>query len=138
MATNFAQLNRGWNADPNAPHPNVEVNGDVVDLCFRSNSFQFPEYAHGQLIRILFRGVWRFGFSDLNDEGWYRGQCRFTFIAPSWGQFYEVSGDLILVQCEVDWRYLSDRPQPDSRHFLFYFRDNTFECDATSWKRQDQ
>jgi hypothetical protein len=25
-----------------------------------------------------------------NDEGWYLGQCRFSKVAPTWGEFYHV------------------------------------------------
>ena len=83
-----------------------------------------------------------------NDEGWYRGQCRFSRLAPAWGEFYEVRGDLLLdfvpdpeefrshgVQLEprpLRWVTIGE-PGVTSRHFLFYLRDQTFECDATDW-----
>jgi len=133
MVTSFIQLNHGWNAEPNAPFPEVQVTGSSVILEFLANPFQFPAFVSGQRIRIAFHGVWRFGFSSVNDEGWYRGQCRFSRIAPRWGEFYELSGDLKLEHCEVEWRYLAEQAAPGTRHFLFYFRDETFECDATSW-----
>jgi hypothetical protein len=31
-----------------------------------------------------------------------------------------------------DWKVLRNGP-PASRHFLFYFRDETFECMAADW-----
>jgi hypothetical protein len=68
-----------------------------------------------------------------NDEGWYRGQCRFSRLAPSWGEFYEVAGDLLLSKCPNDWRYVSQEPGRALRHFLFYLRDETFECDARAY-----
>ena len=67
-----------------------------------------------------------------NDEGWYRGQCRFSGIAPAWGEFYEVTGDLKLTAID-DWRVV-DHDQPAGRHFLFYLRDETFECEADGWR----
>ena len=134
MESNFTKLNVGWNADPNVPLPEAQAEGDTVILEFRANPYQYPSFAVGERIRVLFRGVWRYGFSTLNDEGWYLGQCRFGKRAPKWGEFYEVSGDLMLDGCEVEWEYLSDEHRPGTRHFLFYFRDYTFECDASSWE----
>ena len=60
-----------------------------------------------------------------------RGQCRFGATPREWGDFYEVRGDL-LVASEDDWQILNE-PVADSRHFLFYLRDDTFECDADDW-----
>jgi hypothetical protein len=134
MVTHFVRLNHGWNAHPNAPFPETRVAGDSVTLDFFANPFRFPTFVDRQRIRVVFQGVWRYGFSPVNDEGWYLGQCRFSGLAPGWREFYELSGDLKLDQCEVEWRYLSEQQAPGLRHFLFYLRDEAFECDATSWQ----
>ena len=42
----------------------------------------------------------------------------------------EFDGDLLLDRCK--WVELGP-PVPLSRHYLFYFRDETFECDAVDW-----
>jgi hypothetical protein len=135
MATQFSQLNHGWNAQPNTPFPKSHLDGDSVVLEFFANPYQFPDFHDGQTIRLVFSGVWRYGFSDVNDEGWYRGQCRFSGIAPNWGEFYEVSGDLEPERCGVEWRYVTEQPTGPLHRYLFYFRDETFECDAASWQR---
>jgi hypothetical protein len=135
MTTHFKQLNHGWNAHPNAPHLAVEVKDSAVTLSFLSNPYQFPEFVAGQIIRLRFIDVWRYAIGDINDEGWYRGQCRFSRSAPSWGEFYEVSGDLMLEQFDTEWHTVSALPAKGLRHFLFYFRDENFECDAVSWER---
>jgi hypothetical protein len=135
MTTTFTQLNHGSNADPNAPHPEVAADENSVLLSFLANSYQFSNFVHGQIIRLRFIDVWRYAISDVNDEGWYRGQCRFSNLAPSWGEFYEVAGDLRLDQFDAEWNIISEVPTVDLRHFLFYFRDETFECDAVAWER---
>ena len=135
MATYFTQLNQGWNAEPNAPHIDVGVDGSTVILSFQANPYQFPEFVQGQIIRLRFIDVWRYAIGDVNDEGWYRGQCRFSNLAPSWGEFYEVSGDLKFDQLNAEWHIISESPGRSFRHFLFYFRDENFECDAVSWER---
>jgi hypothetical protein len=135
MATRFTQLNHGWNAEPNAPHIDVRVDGTAVILSFLANPFQFSEFVNGQIIRLRFIEVWRYAIGDINDEGWYLGQCRFSKLAPTWGEFYEVSGDLRLDQFDAEWQLVSESPAQSLRHFLFYFRDENFECDAVSWER---
>jgi hypothetical protein len=135
METRFVQLNHGWNAEPNAPFPEAHVDGHSVVLEFVANSFQFKDFVHGQKIQLLFHDAWRYGFSSVNDEGWYLGQCRFSGVAPEWGEFYEVSGDLRENVCPVDWQHLAGGPSSNLHRYLFYFRDATFECDAASWER---
>ncbi len=135
MRTQFTQLNHGWNAQPNAPHINVTVEGPTLSLSFFANLYQFPDFVDGHIIRLRFTDVWRYAIGDVNDEGWYRGQCRFSGIAPAWGEFYEVEGDLLLDQFDADWHVITDRPAENLKHYLFYFRDENFECDALSWER---
>jgi hypothetical protein len=130
MNTSFIKLNEDWNAEPNAPRPTVSRAGNDVVLEFRLNAFrfkQFPESARG---RIVFRNCWRYRLGGTNDEGWYMGQCRFSKVAPAWGEFYEVKGDLKLECSPEGWVVLGPEPQSAVRHFLFYMRDQTFECDA--------
>jgi len=130
MATRFRQLNEGWNAEPNDPDPNVEIDGGNVVLTFLANSFQFPGFAEDQ--RLRFRNARRYRLGPTNDEDWYRGKCRFSGEAPAWGEFYEVSGDLKLEESPNDWE-LVGITAPAGRHFLFYLRDQTFECEAEDW-----
>jgi len=44
-----------------------------------------------------------------------------------------VEGDLRLAECPADWVEVRQPPY-ESRHFLFYLKDETFECDASDWK----
>jgi len=131
--TTFHQLNHGWNAEPNAPEPKVEVQAGDVVVTFLLNPFQFPQFSPDDLGRIRFLSCLRYRLGATNDEGWYRGQCRFSNLAPRWGEFYEVKGDLRLGECPDDWVKVS-QAAGHARHFLFYFRDETFECDAEDWR----
>jgi len=131
--TTFRQLNDGWNAEPNAPDPKVTIEGQDVIVSFRMNPFQFPEFGSEDVGRIRFVSCQRYRLGETNDEGWYLGQCRFSKRAPNWGEFYEVGGDLRLEECSDDWVTVGSARQM-SRHFLFYFRDDTFECDALDWE----
>jgi hypothetical protein len=136
VVTRFQQLNDGWNAEPNAPDPAIELRGDEVVLAFFANPFQFPRFSEEQRLRLHFTNARRYRLGPTNDEGWHRGQCRFSGAAPRWGEFYEVSGDLKLDRCPADWRVIRDSAQP-SRHYLFYLRDQTFECEADHWSLEE-
>ena len=127
--TSFTRLKDGWNAEPNAPDPKIRVEGTDLVLSFRMNRRQYPEYTEGDVGELRFERCSRHRPGATNDEGWHMGRCRFSGIAPVWGEFYEVSGDLRLGQCPDDWNQLAE-PSAASRHFLFYLRDDTFECDA--------
>jgi hypothetical protein len=130
--TAFKKLTVDWNAEPNAPTPQITLWDRDVVLSFYLNSFAFPQFKEGDVGQLRFRNCWRYRFGPTNDEGWRRGQCRFSKIAPGWGEFYEVSGDLLLELCPPDWKEVSWK-EDTQKHCLFYFRDGQFECDAESW-----
>ena len=151
MTTTFTKLNNGWNAAPNGDDPHVSIEGTDLVFEFLLNELQYPEYKKAEKGILRFHGCWRYRLSETNDEGWYRGQCRFSRLAPEWGYFYEVHGDLLLdaapnpeafydVQRKVhfdtfslDWITIG-KQGVSSHHFLFYLRDQTFECDASAWE----
>ena len=132
MSTTFHQLNKNWNAEPNSPNPKVEWQGDDLKLTFLMNSYQCSEFDKNNIGEIIFTDCSRFRLGTLNDEGWYRGQGRFADIPHQWGEFYEVFGDLRLDSFSDDWN--THVPDVARRsHYLFYFRDEDFECDARCW-----
>ena len=150
MATKFIKLNENWNAEPNAPDPRVSVSEKDVVLEFLMNEFLYPQFKNAEKGILRFLNCWRYRLGSTNDEGWYRGQCRFSRLAPAWGEFYEVKGDLLLDAKPDPKAFYSEKfgvqltPSPlkwvtlnneanSSRHFLFYLRDETFECDAADW-----
>ena len=133
METSFTRLNDGWNAEPNVPIPRVSVDGNDVVVTFILNFHRYKRFLEGQQAFLRFHECWRYRLGATNDEGWDRGQCRFSRMAPEWGEFYEVSGDLRLEATTEPWRDGPATSAHPSKHFLFYFRDETFECDAASW-----
>ena len=133
--THFEKLNHGWNAEPNAPYPEIRVENQVLTLTFYLNPWAFPDVTPGDLGELTFVSCWRYRLGPTNDEGWWMRQCRFSFLAPEWGEFYKVSGNLRLDSLPPD-AWLLNPPgtiSKPSHHFLFYFRDETFECDAEDW-----
>ena len=132
MSPTFIKLNHGWNAEPNAPAPVVSIGESSVVLRFDLNHFVFKDVSVDDAGCLAFTGCSRYRLGPTNDDGWWLGQCRYSGIAPSWGDFYEISGDDPLLDQPDDWRVV--RPDVESsRHFLFYLRDHTFECMAHEW-----
>jgi|GEM_PF-1017497 len=129
MKPRFHQLNEGWNAEPYTPNPVIEIQGQDLVLKFLVNAFQFAEFEEGEIGVLRFVRCERYRLGPTNDDGWYSGQCRFSKLAPEWGEFYMVQGDAALLEAPQDWQIISPSTG-GGRHFLFYFRDNTFECVA--------
>jgi hypothetical protein len=131
--TTFTKLTTDWNAEPNCPEPSTAVEGDLLVVSFYLNPYRYQQFADGDWARLEFQRCWRYRCGPTNDEGWYQGQCRFSGLAPEWGHFYEVRGDLLEDRLKDQWNAGPATPAAASRHFLFYFRDDTFECDAGDW-----
>ena len=135
--TTFVQLNQGWNADPNAPEPTVLVDGSTVLVSFGVNAFQFAQFAEGDRAVLRFEDCQRYRLGATNDEGWYSGKCRFSRLAPAWGEFFHVSGDSSLLLEPSDWVFVAPSSMDEPhQHYLFYFKDGTFECVASKWAVQ--
>jgi len=132
---NFTKLNTSYDAEPNAPDPEVTVHGSEVSVYFYLNPFIWDDVEEEDKAVLVFHDVYKYAVTSLNDEGWYLGQCRFSQELP-WGNFYLLDGS--------NWQ--SDFPDGEQvidtalanelelQHYLFYFRDETFECVANSYE----
>ncbi|MDU0372423.1 hypothetical protein ACFPAF_18625 [Hymenobacter endophyticus] len=132
----YQQLNHNWNADPNAPSPHLTVSGQIVQLEFYLNAFQFEQFQEGDKACLAFRNCHKYSFTSLNDEGYYNGQHRYKNHQLPWGYFYE-----LLTDWEVDFpqgAFILERAAGSTQlhHFIFFLRDMTFECVAESWNIQ--
>ena len=128
----FVRLNEGWNADPSCPEPELEVSGDEITLRFAPDSSRRGPRGEHDAVELRFHGCSHYRLSYPNDEGWYRGQCRYSSLAPEWGQFYKIIGEDPFRYDALGWKEVEGVPEA-SRHFLFYMREDTFECIADDW-----
>jgi len=134
MSIEFLHLNPDWNAEPNAPYESVSIDnyGRLV-LEFLANPWAYDGYDEEEKIKLIFTDPEKYRLGETNDEGWYSGQCRFGKLAPKWGEFYQIVGSNENVKSANDWMLLSKHNS--SNHYLFYLRDNTFECIANSYEK---
>lgn len=99
----FRKLNEAW-AEPNAPWPRVTVLGDDILLRFLLNPFRFTSFAEEDEGILRFNNFAQYRLGATNDEGWSRGQCRYSKLAPSWGEFYEIAGPDPHLMDPTDWK----------------------------------
>jgi hypothetical protein len=123
----FKRLNDTWNAEPNAPAPRVAVSGTSVRLTFILNpwAYEAKEEEEGCLT-FQHCSAWRLGAT--NDEGWFAGQCRYSNVAPAWGEFYELLDEDDQRLKPTDWHELGPLTS-EQRHFLFYLRVLRYRVD---------
>ena len=117
LGTTFKKLNEDWDVEAGAPEPSVRTDESGLTLTFflrSSLNSRLREYDRGE---IFFPNCWRYRLGYPNDEGWDRGHCRFRCWAPAWGDFYEVTGDL-LDNAVKDWVSVKPTRLESSRHFL--------------------
>ncbi len=130
------KLNKDWDAEPNAPMPKVSVSADTnnIFLEFFLNSFIHDNVDEEDLGVLEFINCYMYRLGPTNDEGFYKGQCRFSNSGVVWGDFYQIKDsnwqedfpdDRIIVNSTINPNHL--------HHYLFYFRDETFECIAESY-----
>ena len=130
----FEQINKDWNAEPNAPEVEISVVGNDVIVEFFLNAFLFETYNEGDKAILTFRDCSQYRYGSPNEEGFYiHNQSRYKQFGVKWGEFYVIH--------DSDWKSnfpnpieVSSQPLDELKHFLFYFRDGTFECIAKSYE----
>jgi hypothetical protein len=131
LVMRWTKLNTTFDAEPNAPDPRVTVDGDLVTVRFFLNPFIWADVQDGDEAELIFRRVLMYRLGATNDEGFYRGQCRFSSSGIKWGDFYELHESNWMQWFPADKVVVSSRNEEAGlKHYLFYFRDETFECVA--------
>jgi len=128
----FIQLSNNWNAHPVSPEVNLQIVGENLIMEIYLNHYMFDSFVEGDKACITFENSYKYSLNSCNDEGYYYGQYRINWKQLEWGEFYEIISGLDrklpkpIVQLSDD----SD----NKRHFLFFFKDETFECLADNYK----
>lgn len=131
----WTKLNVTFDAEPNGPEPRVSVEGDIATVRFFLNPYIWDDVEDGDEGELVFAGVVMYRLGATNDEGFYRGQCRFSKTGISWGDFYELFDSQWETNFPRDRVIVSTPKEPSQlHHYLYYFRDHTFECIAHSWQ----
>lgn len=134
----FIKLNNNWDAEPNAPMPKIAVNNtsSMTTLSFYLNWQIHADVREDDKGVLEFNNCFLYRLEPTNDEGFYRGKCRFSKTGIKWGDFYQVIDSNWRNDFPNDKKVVADNLENyiDLKHYLFYFRDETFECIADSYK----
>lgn len=128
----FVKISDNWNADPVSPEIDLKIVRQDLVMDIFLNYFAYDNYSEGDNAIITFKNCSKYSLNTCNDEGYYYGQYRIKPNELPWGEFYEIKSGLG-----------KDIPKPvvelsndhnEKRHFLFFFKDETFECLADDYK----
>jgi hypothetical protein len=127
-------LTTDWNADPNSPEVELIVTKSAVTLVFFVNYFIYENFREGDKAKLTFNNCFKYSFNSMNDEGYYMGQYRYKYNDLPWGEFYKIE-----TNWETDFpvKHTTLTEMTDKsklNHFIFFFKDNTFECVAESYQ----
>ncbi len=130
----YKKLNSNWNAEPNAPEVRLFIDDLTVKLDFFLNHFVFSEFKENERGVLTFFKVHKFSFNTTNSDGYYMDQYRYKNSDLPWGEFYQLN-----TKWQIDFHENVTVlfPQPDEtnlKHFIFFLRDNTFECVAEGFE----
>jgi len=130
----YTQITEDWNAEPGAPEVKLSVENTTVTLEFYLNSFQFNNFKEDDRAKVIFLNCHKYSFNTMNDEGYYYGQYRYKYTDLPWGEFYKL---------ETGWEtdfpvnptiLIESVEKTKLNHYIFFFKDNTFECVAESYQ----
>lgn len=127
----YIQITKDWNADPVSPEIELKVDGIDLIMEIYLNHFQFDKFQKGDKVKIRFKNCTEYSLNTCNDEGFYYGQYRIKPTEFEWGEFYEIKSGLdrnLPNPIEIIQNDNSDR-----KHFIFFFKDETFECIASDY-----
>jgi hypothetical protein len=130
----FTKLNRGWNADVGAPEENVVVAGDTVVVEFYLSYSSYKRFPENDKGKLTFTKCHKYSIKGTNDEGYYMGQHRYKDEELPWGEFYKLETNWRLDFAEEPIFLLEPANRAQLNHYIFFFRDNSFECVAADYK----
>lgn len=132
----YIKLNLDFDAEPNAPSPEVSITGSNLNLKFLLNPFLWENVKDDEQAELHFNGVLKYrlggpGSDNFKDFRYYDEEI------DNYG-FYQIKNSNWMRNFPLDEKTVSkDEPNSlknNSKHYVFFFRDNTFECIADGFK----
>ena len=126
------KISSGWNADPVSPDVLLHITGGDLVMTINLNYFAFDDYKEGDRAKITFNNCSQYSLNTCNDEGYWYGQYRIKPTQLPFGEFYEIIWGVDRAFPEPVTNIKP--PLKTDRHFIFFFKDETFECLAEDYK----
>lgn len=131
----YKKLNDTWNAEPNTPEVKLIVEKTSVSLIFYINTFLFENFKEDQKGILTFKSVHKFSLNNKNDESYYQGKYRYKNSKLPWGEMYLLDSNWSNDFHENHLIILPfNKNLINHKHFIFFLKDNTFECVAESFE----
>jgi hypothetical protein len=131
-AIDYFKITTDWNADPVSPEIELNVIGNDLTMVIFVNHLVFDDFEEGDKAKIVFKDCSIYSLNQCNDEGYYYGQYRTNPNNLPWGEFYEIKSGLDRKFPKPVTRIKEDFE--GKRHFIFFFKDETFECLSSDFK----
>jgi hypothetical protein len=128
MKIEYLKLNINWDADPVSSMPICWEENNDVSLDFFLNYQNNDKYKEGERAKIVFKNCEKYTLNSCNDEGFYYGQYRIKPTELEWGEFYELINynDRNFPKQII----LENNTNTKRKHYIFFFKDETFEIIA--------
>lgn len=132
----YFRITSDWNADPVSPEIHLEIDKNNLITEIFVNHLVFDDFEEGDKAKITFKNCSIYSLNACNDEGYYYGQYRINSNELPWGEFYEIMSGIDRKFPEPITR-INDELE-GKRHYIFLFKDETFECLADHFKLELQ
>jgi hypothetical protein len=128
------KINTNWGADPDSPKPELWSGDGTVKLTFCLNSLIFDHIEEGDKGMLEFTSVYAYRLGPTNDKAFDSEQLRnINNQAPEDG-FYELIDSNRNKDFSIDKMIVNEAiSKKELRHFILFFRDQSFECIATGF-----
>ncbi|MBL7869463.1 MAG: hypothetical protein JNM71_15715 [Flavobacterium lindanitolerans] len=131
----FKKLNNDFDADPNAPDPKISLLGNHVVLSFSLNSFLWDNVSEGETGTLTFLNCLQYRLGKPDSDSYHR--YRYYQSDVEYFDFYLVENSTWIKDFPIDKKIhnssILNEFRSKLKHFVFFFRDNTFECVATGY-----
>tara|TARA_R110002012_G_scaffold6480_7_gene30056 strand:- start:140951 stop:141769 length:819 start_codon:yes stop_codon:yes gene_type:complete len=128
----YFRITGDWNADPVSPEIHLEIDKNNLTMEIFVNHLVFDDFEKADKAKITFKNCSIYSLNGCNDEGYYYGQYRINSNELPWGEFYEIKSGIDRKFPEPITR-INDELE-GKRHYIFFFKDETFECLADHFK----
>ena len=134
MKSTYKKLNLDFDAEPNAPNPIVTENSESLSLTFLLNPFIWDNVKDDEQAKLIFNKVYAYRIGSPGSDN-FKDFRYFDSEIDNYG-FYQIENSKWKSDFPDDKKIVNNTfvDSSDLNHFVFFFRDNTFECIANEYE----
>ncbi|RKN80274.1 hypothetical protein [Ulvibacterium marinum] len=131
----YIKLNLEYDAEPNAPSPEISINDSTLNLKFLLNPFLWDNVEDDEQAELLFYNAIKYRLGGPGSDN-FKDYRYYDEGIDNYG-FYQIKRSDWKKDFPIDEKIISKNPigkKDNFKHYVFFFRDNTFECVAEDFK----